>query len=248
MNKVELISALLLLINLSCSKEKEQSETEQVLIKKIITYDSMVGSGNAKTFTFSYFDNTKLVNIVDEAGNEVLGCNYDFDLIKELIYDNNNRITYTYDDTKRLVSFDDRHNNSPGYPHITEFVYNDDGSIDVTHEARTGNQWVDKYSILNGVLTKIGITREVKFTYDQKNYPYKNITGFDKIFLSAPFSITEAAYGNSIITYESIHNLVGFTNFNYPSNPIHYNYNTSDYPTKREVIGSDRTYTSEYYY
>lgn len=229
-----LLSATLLMLT-SCSSDNatdDQSNNDgnSVLLKKsIVTYD-----GESVTYNYNYNGN-KLVSVVNDGGDSNCHITYTGDLITKMEYGDGDEQTnfYEYDSSYRLVTFkmiealDD-------LGHKETYVYNSDGTISVTEyigdaTTQTELNGTGTVTFLNGEVSQIESTSSsgVSYTYDDKNNPFKNVLGIDKI-----------AFAGARLTDGILHNVVSETGENETS--YTYTYNSGNYP-----LTSTETYEGE---
>jgi len=198
---LHLFGILTLVLISSCSKddntESETSDTNSVLLKKVV---SKYGT-NELTSVFTY--NGNKLTTVNYSDGDSYSFTYTGDLITKIEYFEKNVLSekdlYTYDSQGNLVT-EIRIEGS--YGHRTEYIRNSDGTIsyngyygDVTSQKTFSTK--GKLYFSNGEIIKNessdtagSSTYEdvVTYSYDTKNNPYKNITGFDKIAISESFN------------------------------------------------------------
>jgi hypothetical protein len=130
---------------------------------------------------------------------------------------------------------------SPGavLERIYKYVYNSDGTIDLTSENSNGDiiNFAKLYLDPNGnvINSESSSSVFVLFEYDNKNNPYRNITGYSEIFLTDP------NLGNNNLTKKV------FTNSSYYN--YNYQYNSQNYPISCEILEPGQPpVTCNYYY
>jgi hypothetical protein len=131
--------------------------------------------------------------------------------------------TYTYSNNKLI----EHRTYSPGavLERVSNFEYISDGTINLTAENSSGNIvfFAKLYLDSNGNVIKSESSSSyfVLYEYDNKNNPFRNITGFSEIFLTDPNfgtnNLTKKTSGNNIYNYN-------------------YQYNSQNYPISQEKI------------
>jgi hypothetical protein len=186
--------------------------------------------GNLYEMTASYsYDGNKLLNITisnnNDSGivnytyndnNQISGVYYSGGDVGEAEYDNQGRLViWTYTDV------DDNPNGNPSIS-VANFVHNQDGSVVQTWQGGQSNTYLFDQ---NGNITTIinpdawdGNT-EKNYTYDNKNNPFKNISG-NGFFINIWFQGLNLypSINNNIVTAENENNIFFYT------------YDEDDYP------------------
>ncbi len=248
MKKLTMAFSVLVMILSSCSSSDESVNTppisSSVLVKKEIVEDE----DGDYTALYTYNGNKIVKTTNSDDTSEVF--TYTGDLITKLEYFTETTLdqkdTFTYNAENKLTTH-------LRLDYVVEwgtketYVYNSDGTISVTEyigdlTSQTQLSSTSKIYFTNGEISKIEVfeggikTRTITYTYDVKNNPYKNITGFDKL---------------GIIFEEGIsHNLLTENDTDTADDPVTYEYiyNSNNYPsTAKEIIG-DGTYTVKYFY
>lgn len=262
MKKLILLSTLLIF---ACSSEdsSDTNDNNSNNYKLVETYQySYVNNdpnsnnfGNLYETTASYsYDGNKLLNITISNNNGSGTANY--------TYNENNKISGVYsaggdvgeaeyDNQGRLVTwtYTDVDDNPVGNPSISvaNFVYNQDGSVVQTWEGEGQSTYTYLFD-QNGNMTTIinpdewdGNT-EKNYTYDNKNNPFKNISG-NGFFINAWFQGLNLypSINNNIITAENENNIFFYT-YDEDDYPISFNSpNGFDYKSNIQV---NITYTN----
>lgn len=240
MKKILFVICASLLVLSSCSNDDGKDDTainDSVLLKKVIFKD-----GTSSNFLeYSYIGN-KLKRISPNSSNLVF---FDFTYNGDLIdgskrYDENKELIfeaiYGYDNKQRLVS---EKIISKFYVSGSKriFVYNSDGTISFTeftgdlvgHDqiVKTGIIWVND----EGETIKVeeyegnALLSKAEYTYDDKNNIYKNILGYNKLFLLGEIPKTHNILtckkydSNNVLTY-SYSNMYSYNSDNYPVSVI----------------------------
>lgn len=230
------------LTSCSSSSDDDNNNPGVVLVKQTIETDEF---GDTFTSTATY-NGTKL-NKITADGGYVVQFTYDGDLITKMEYKLGGvvfqRETYTYNGSGQLTSYvlvelDD------DYGHKETYVHNGDGSISVTYysgdaTSQTTNDGNGTVTFLsNGEVASITTTMgdNNTYTYDTKNSPFKNVTGYAKI----SWTDIEATGMNHNVTFEDS---------NFGDVTTTYTYNAADYPTSAvETSGGQSVTTTFTYY
>ena len=236
MKKLLLLSAILIF---ACSSDDSSDTNDNPNNYKLVeTYQySYVNNdpnsdnfGNLYEMTASYsYDGNKLLNITISNNNDSGIVNYtynDNNQISGVYYSGGDVGEAEYDNQGRLVTwtYTDVDDNPIGNPSISvaNFVYNQDGSGVQTWQ---GGQSYTYLFDQNGNITTIinpdewdGNT-ERNFTYDNKNNPFKNISG-NGFFINIWFQGLNLypSINNNIVTAENENNIFFYT------------YDEDDYP------------------
>ncbi|MFB9110303.1 hypothetical protein ACFFVK_17095 [Flavobacterium gyeonganense] len=240
--KLCLFGALILLLA-SCTNDS--SEENSLLPKKqIYTYGSQAGENT--TTTYSYTGN-KIDSLNYDDGTKIV-FTYTGDLITKAIYtedgeDNSTTTTFTYENNK-LKSFLEVSPNSSSRKKT--YTYNTDGTIStitVLINPITQQEIQDSSSILtldaNGNIIKAEFNDFVNTVeYDNKNNPFKSITGYTFLLDSGIFD-QEANSVNNISKITENTGGVETGTFTYKNT-----YNSDNYLIKS--VQGDETY--EYIY
>jgi len=189
MKKIALLFSFALLLLTSCSDDdsQQQNDTSNVLLKKIITYDS--GSSYETNFTY---EGKKLLEA--RSIRESKKFNYEGDNISKISWYKNpvtdnelsKQVNFEYLPDGKLKSF----NQQSDYPLEVEFTYVGEDVVNFVAVAprnaysfvgyfKVKDNEIFEYVYLNG-----GTPRpSVRYQYDTKNHPLKNVTGYNKLFL-----------------------------------------------------------------
>jgi len=222
------LSTILLVGFSSCSSDDDSTPnpSSDILVKKVI-YQEEGGFNEEITFTYN---GTKLVQGVYDDGT-IEKYYYTGDLITKIEYvfegEVEDQDLFAYDSEGRLVEhkyqdlIDDFEDKSL-------FVYNDNNTITKTNiTGAIGNSqttgFTSTLTIQNNEISSIvqtgGLT--YTYTYDAKNSPFKNVTGYSEIAYSIQGDFELHGNTRNIITITE-------NNSSYTSNTI--TYNSSDYP------------------
>lgn len=282
MKKLIYIFSVLVVIFSSCSKDETSDSLPAInpqtptnaenslLVKKIIKTTSTWG---AETINFSY-NGSKLVGSSTPYGTK---CKYYYtnNLITEIDgYDYSDNLSFevrfTYNSQDKLIKCTYK-NVAWVYGEQMDYIHMPDGSIsfkkytwDISNQdlrlKASGLIYNDRQEFVfyevNGDVENSGAT---DFDLDEKNHPFKNVTGFDKIsfvpsvyfeFVSKPFD--DEVY-NIYTCFNFQHNITklhmtSVSGFLY--NTIAFNYNSFNFPTLEIMneLGSIEAARYEYFY
>lgn len=222
------------LFTVSCSSDSDSNSgnnhgsqpSGEVLVKKVsITYEDEDEDETYTEVTEYVYNGSKLTKIVYPYNYEDR-FTYTGDLITKMEYFEGNtsygHTDFTYDSAGRLtkVAF-----NEDSYNRTKSFVYNNDGTVTCTTQTNSLIQ-TSTFHYENGEVVKIvhngGLAENI--SYDGKNSPFRNITGFNKI----AFAIQEYD-----LIFGSTQNVLQYsdatTNDIISSNTM--TYNSQNYPT-----------------
>lgn len=247
MKKLVCLFAFSTLVLNSCSTGSSSSTTADTDVLVTKTVETYANDGSVVTTNYTY-SGKKIVSTVDSDGNYE---NYTYTgnlLTKVDSYDSGDilqqRETLSYDSSDRLntyIALD--YINTTG--HKETYVYNSDGTISTA--ASSGNLTTQTNSVSTGVVhftngevtsfdnieTLGGTTSTTTYTYDTKNHPFKNITGYDKI----SFIDSDAAG----ITHNVLTQSYTSGSQTYVTTTT-YTYNALNFPmTGSEIEGTDAT-------
>lgn len=254
MKKPIYILCVLSLLIASCSSnsnEESTTDTSSILPKKI-TY---IENGTTETNTIAYNGN-KIVSMTSSGGTSTI-YTYTGNQITQIdSYTGthlDDRETYAYNSNGKLATYVSLNYNSTNTATAGEkqvFVYNADGTVSyVVYYGNLVTQTTVNYTgtvfITNGEITKVDYvysgssTHYVRnYIYDDKNNPFKNITGYAE----TSFTINSPnGYTHNIISDENVSN----PNFSIANT---YTYNSNNFPTEAVEHSSGSTYTTQYVY
>lgn len=237
MKKIILTLSILVLSVASCSKNDDDIPTPEnvetptiptdsnILPKKIIYIDEEGESSS----TFSYNDN-KLVGGTFSGDLYSLAnfvYTYDGDLITKIEWFEEGVLTdkheFLYEKNKLKTSIYNRNDLDFETGELKkivtkrEYTHNNDGTILEEYFDFVNGEYVKRdknilYTIINGNITKrienSPHTSSYFYEYDNKNNPFKNITGYDKIGFS---NVDDSGY-NDVDSFFSMNNIVKKTN------------------------------------
>ena len=231
MKKIILMMSFCLLALVSCTSEDSTGNSDNngvILLKRL-------ERSNNPDIDYYKYKGSKLnyISIGDETGQTWrLQFTYSGDLITKTEWFENNqptgeKHTYAYSNNKltEVRSY------SPGanLESIDYYSYNSDGSVDVGYE----KIFFDSNNNIIKIETYAGNVE--LFEYDNKNNPYKNITGFEKLYLLFDIVIS----GKNNLTRE-----------NRPyGKTYNYTYNSQNYPVSCEILRQGQpSIINNYYY
>jgi len=229
MKKILTILSVIALVFTSCSSDDSPSEesSSSILVKKMVltSTDEDDDSYWNSTINFTYNGN-KLVQAIDEDGYKSV-YTYTGDLITKIEYYDvdvlDGQDLFAYNSNGKLIEYRDLQV-SNDYEHKFTYTYNSNGTVTVTQYTGTiGNTSVslftpDTYTFVNGELSS---TDSGSISYDSKNNPFKNVTGYQEImtpefsddymiafgrnqnFVSAPVGTSTTEGSFSTYTYNS---------------------------------------------
>ncbi|WP_313804287.1 hypothetical protein [Flavobacterium sp.] len=235
MKKLFYAFSALALLFASCSSDTDSSTDDSsstgLLTKIVETY----GDGSVETFTFTYSGNkiVKQALIIDGTITEETTYTYTGDLITEEKYyiDGNldETITYEYDANSKLIGTT-RHGE---FVHEEDVLtYNANGTVSFVTTSgletiATGTIYFDGNQPFKKVITRepggeFEYTTTEVTTFDTKNNPLKNVTGFAKIEIGLP-NYTEGYSG-------LLNNTMGYSVDSMAKESFTYTYNSGNYP------------------
>jgi hypothetical protein len=180
MKKIILCFSLVAMSLASCSSDSESTnESNDVLVKKIAF--NAVTDEYSEVVQYTYNGNKLIKGVYDDGSEEIY--TYDGNLITEIKIVEDGDVTYSetfsYDSNDRLIAYVSQ---EVGFTESETFVYNSDGTV--TSTIGTGGAAnIRTLYFDNDELVKIvdASGRTYDYTYDAKNNPFRNVTGFDKI-------------------------------------------------------------------
>lgn len=242
---------------ISCGSDDSSPVTnnDSVLVKKITET-----SEDGTLITVLTYNGTKLVEINNNEGLRQV-FTYTGDLITEWkTYEGTELVTtdtYVYNSANKLVTYTSIDNTEDSHHEKITYVHNADGSIDykeysgsnpssIDQLSMTGKIYADKYTEVVTSGTE-NITYTMTFTFDGKNNPLKNVTGFDKIAFVNTMESTNYAEN---ITSESSSSS-NSTDAPKLQTTYVYTYNAKNYPltaVETDVEDPNTTITTQYTY
>ncbi len=255
MKKIICLLGFSALVFTSCSSGDSSSTTTEsdVLVTK--TIETYANDGSTVTTNYSY-NGKKMVKATDSDGYYEK-YTYTGDLLTKVEYFSDadeleETETFTYNTSGKLATYV-RSEWIVDQGVREEFVYNSNGTVSTT--TYSGTPTLQTFPLNTSVVyfsgSEVSMTELYNgsalasmhtYTYDTKNNPFKNVTGFDKI---------------AVIEAESvglIHNILTDT-YSESSNTFTYNnvytYNSLNFPlTNADTEGTDATttITTQYFY
>ncbi len=256
---IRIVSCICLLVLNSCSSSDSSStptSESDVLVTKIIEH--FANDGTTLTTDYTY-NGKKVVSTLDSDGYHE-SFTYTGDLITSIRwYDDTDTLitleTFTYNSSNQMTLYVlNDYSTDQGRKEV--FVHNSNNTVSYTvyngdNSTQTNLLATGTFFVTNGEVTKIETTIPAPFsststtiyTYDTKNNPFKNTTGYDKMNY-----VNEEAIGvtRNILTDH-------FTNSSGSDNlyTTTFSYNGLNFPiTATEIEGTDPTteITTEFYY
>jgi hypothetical protein len=250
--------AVFFLQSCSSSDDNQTESTTLILCKKKVETDPQ------GTFTTNYtYNGNKITraNLVvnynnGSSGEAIANYTYDGDLISQVEILINNALVekqiYNYNQNNQLISFTqldylDETGDKMVYTHnqngtITSIEYSGDLINQNTVESN------NLISFLNGEIISLvenygGTTRTITYSYDNKNSPFKNVLGFDKISF-AVVGTFKSEINHNLIQITRVQNGAPTSTTN-----IEHTYNSNNFPvTSAETSNGFTDYTYEYFY
>jgi hypothetical protein len=259
MKKLLFLVSISILFFASCIPNPEENPDPVippsiVLLRKTVdTYtrpvaDSIVTSN----FTYNGF---KIVSIIDDTDGPDTYVTYDGNLITkvETKFEDgtvDQTETYAYDDTNRLSTYVII-DHGMDWGDKETYVYNTDGTVSITHfigDSTTQTQ-LNNTAVVTFVDGEIStITSDdgmvIEYTYDAKNNPFKNVTGYSKIIIAG--GIGDGVAHNIVREDETFSGVTSTYNYLFT-------YNASGYPEtsiqdEEEAETAGIPYTTNYFY
>lgn len=236
-----LFSAVALTLTSCSNDEDSNSSSSSVLLTKIIeTFED-----NSTLTTEFVYSGTKLVRMTDDDGR--FEFTYTNDLITQVKYYESNTLlqteTYQYDGNGKVTTYILIDNIDTDWGNKETYTYNANGSVSVNYYSgdafsQTNLDRTATITFSNGEVNQISFSdgKTITYSYDDKNNPFKNVTGFDKI----NFCNQEGTGVLRNIIQED-----DSTDFEDISTT--YTYNSNDYPVTSTETGFEVT-TAQYFY
>lgn len=177
MKKIILFLGFVAISLASCSSDSDSSDggSGGVLVKKIV-YTSITDE-YSETVDYTYNGNKLVKGVYDYGAEEIY--TYSGNLITKIELFEDGEVTYsetfTYDGSGRLLTY--LAEEGP-FTESETFTYNANGTVTCS-----GSSGLSTYTFENNELKQIArTTGEIyEYTYDGKNSPFRNVTGYDKI-------------------------------------------------------------------
>ncbi|MGX7667000.1 hypothetical protein [Flavobacterium pedocola] len=256
MRKLIYAFSALALLFASCSSDSDSSSNDDssndLLTRVVETY----GDGSEETIAFTYNGNkiVKYTLSIDGTITEETTFTYTGDLItQEKYYIDGNldeTITYEYDANSRLIGS----NRNGEFIHEEDvFTYNTNGTVSFvttsgTETIATGTIYLNgdqpyKKEITRDPGTMFEYSVVEVTTFDNKNNPFKNVTGFAKTEIALP-NYTEGYFG-------TVNNITGYSEDGVTKQTFTNTYNSGNYPTSQtcdDLDNPDNDFTAQYFY
>lgn len=246
MKKIIYLITLFTLLLQACSSEESSNtnstNSSSILLKREERSDE-VGMRYYK------YNGSKLnfISFGEETGQFLrLQFTYSGDFITKTEWFDNNmptgeKSTYTYTNNKLT----EKRSYSPGaiLEYIHNYTYNSNGTIEETGTGYNGNNYNSFKTIYldsNNNIIKIDFPNYVEFfEYDNKNNPYKNITGFDKFIFNPSLGGTFGCGNNNLTKEIRYYGVITLNNI----------YNNQNFPVTTEIIEANQSpILCNYYY
>lgn len=246
MKKIILCLGMVAITLTSCSSDSSDPVTlnpsNEVLVKKIVYNE--VTNDYSETVQFTYNGNKLVSGVYDDGSVETY--TYSGNLITKIEVTDAGEVLYTetfaYDSNDRLTEY---HALEDGFDDQETFVYNADGTA--TSTVGTGISALTRALYFQNdelVKTVDAGGHTYTYTYDTKNSPFRNVTGFDKI--AYVIHGDHEFFGRK----QNISEIQDTTdNVDYMTNSM--TYNADNYPTSATsvaVFALDGTYTATMQY
>lgn len=242
----------------SSSDDNSTESTTLILCKKMIETDPQ------GTFTTNYtYNGNKITraNLVvnynnGSSGEAIAYYTYNGDLISQVEIKINNTLVekqiYNYNQSNQLISFTQlNYLDETGDKMV--YTHNQNGTINsIEYSGDLINQNTvesnNLISFLNGEISSLvenygGTIKTTTFSYDNKNYPFKNVLGFDKISFAVIGSFT------SEINHNLIQMIIEQNGSSTATINIEHTYDSNNFPiSSTETINGFSDYTYEYFY
>lgn len=216
---------------MSCSSDPDPYYyVSNDLLVKEVQYTSITDDYTEKV-VYTYNGNKLIKGVYDDGSEEIY--TYQGNLITkiQLITDGemDTTETYSYDSNGRLVGYLFEEDS---YTDQETFTYNGDGTVTSTISSSGGAASTRTLYFQNDELSKIvGSGRTYNYTYDSKNSPFRNVTGYDKIaFVSHGDHEFFGQKQNIATIYESVDDV------DYMTNTMTYNANNYPLTASSEAI------------
>lgn len=234
---------------LSCSSDDTNTNSQPILLTKIVETVNYNGNIETYTFNFSYDGNRMISQYTD---NYQILFTYTGNLITKIEYLNNNTISqieeFVYNSNQKLINYKSfqYENNLEYYGQEVDYTHNSDGTVSYIKstgflpnltDSSTGTINFNSEGLVATIVSSTGYNKS--YVYDSKNNPYKNILGIEKILFTSD-------NGSSLI--RNLITKVETDNFSTYTVNSTYTYNSNNFPT--ESISNDgyETVAKQYTY
>ncbi|BEV03565.1 hypothetical protein [Chryseobacterium gambrini] len=263
--KIMLLSVALLAI--SCSNDSNTIDpvnSTPILLTKLMD--------NNETYVYTY-NGSKIVQEKGLVDGDISNFTYTGDLITKIISTSSGASpsteTFTYDSANRLIKAEDI---SGSNSTVTTFNYLSADHVTIIEKHTSGN-YVKTYTrdaylntdgslksytqtiqaTQNGTIVETGTGNLQPIVYDNKNNPFKNVTGLRNIQIY--YQVDQSANHN-VTSYKLVNNTTGSgsSGISYDIFTLTYQYNSNDFPTQSILKSYDNnntvtgTYNASYEY
>ncbi|NMH26667.1 hypothetical protein [Flavobacterium silvaticum] len=244
MKKIAFLLGFVAISLTSCSSDDSGSSTDDgsddVLIKKIVYTDDTDDFTQVIQYTYS---GNKIVQATYDDGS-VDTYTYSGDLITQIDQTMGSQLLYrdsfTYDGNGRLTLYVSQ-DIEDEWEETESFVYNSDGTVTSNYDGLISTLHFENDEVTQMVQTGFDT---YTYTYDGKNSPFKNVTGYSKIAFANHGDHEFFGAKQNII---SIHD--DTNDIDYMTNTL--TYNANNYPTSSTsvaIFDSEGTYTANVQY
>ncbi len=177
MKKIILCLSLIAISLSSCSSDSDSNDSSSDILVKKVVYTSITDN-YTETIDYTYNGNKIVKGVYDDGSQDIF--TYTGNLITKIEMISAGEIiyleTFTYDSNGRLVTY---FADEDGFTYEETFVYNANGTV--TNTIDGGG--VRTLHFANDELVQIVDMggNIYDYTYDSKNSPFRNVTGYDKI-------------------------------------------------------------------
>lgn len=242
MKKLFYLFAFFSVILSSCTSDNDDSSSPVLLTRYVETLED----GSTFTMNFNYNGNKLLGSTSDF--NSSTTVTYTGNLITKIEYFRSGTLIqeniYLYNSNDKLInSKRNEYSSSGNYGTSVDYNYNSDGTVSFSKYSgdldfpltlsSEGYFTFDSQGRVTSVVHDNGYLET--FSYDDKNSPYKNILGMDKL----PFEIDHA--NNFVNNFTSRNDTYSGSNFALT-------YNSSNYLISEIEDDGDETTTTQYFY
>lgn len=240
----------------SCSSDDATSIEEILPMTVHLTKTIETDQDGSLTTVYTY-DGNKIKETIDSDGYKMV-FTYTGDLITRAVeYDDEGAIygddVYVYNAQGQLIQ---NFYSSEGYKDKYDYTHNADGTISVAKytTAHNSDVYVLSYNgkifsnkveeYVAAIAGSPAFTATHTFTYDDKNNPMVNITGFDKLAFLGDRSATN--YTNNVI--KEVYTTS--TNLNQPMSTSVYSYTDANFPATsvETYVDNGETVSTQYFY
>lgn len=264
--KIMLLSIALLAI--SCSNDSntvDPVDSTPILLTKLMN--------NGETYVYTY-NGSKIVQEKGLVDGDISNFTYTGDLITKIVSTSSNGAptsteTFTYDSSNRLIKVEDI---SGSNSTVTTFNYLSADHVTIIEKNTSGN-YVKTYTrdaylntdgsvksytqtiqaTQNGTIVETGTGNLQPIVYDNKNNPFKNVTGLKNIQV---YHQVDQASEHNVLSYKLVNSTTGSGSSGISSDIFTqtYQYNSNNFPTQSVLKSYDNnntlteTHTTTYEY